>query len=134
MPPQVPESEAAKIREELFAGRKIGAIKMLREATGLGLKDAKDVVEKLEEELRVSSPEKFSAKKGVGCAGVLVCGLLFLVCSACLVGGGGRKVAENILSWQWEVGSWPKNVDTAGPFVGERKMIRGTFDNGATCD
>jgi ribosomal L7/L12-like protein len=96
MSPQIPEAEAAKIREEIFAGRKIGAIKMLRGATGLQLVDAKNVVEKLEEELRVSSPEKFLRRKGAGCAGVLVCGLLFVVCSAWLA---GVVVAGSVAGW-----------------------------------
>jgi len=47
----------------------------------------------------------------------------------------GRRVTENILSWQSVEGSWPKNQDnTAKPFVGDRRAIRGTFDNGATTD
>src|SRR5881409_221932 len=45
----------------------------------------------------------------------------------------GRRVTENILSWQSPLGSWPKNLDTtAKPFAGDAKTIRGTFDNGAT--
>jgi hypothetical protein len=44
----VPEPEApAGVVDELMAGRKIQAIKAYREATGLGLKDAKDAVEAL---------------------------------------------------------------------------------------
>jgi hypothetical protein len=43
-----PEPEApAGVLEELLAGRKIQAIKVYREATGVGLKDAKDAVELL---------------------------------------------------------------------------------------
>src|SRR5437867_2423451 len=45
----------------------------------------------------------------------------------------GRRVTENILSWQSPLGSWPKNLDTtANPFAGDAKTIKGTFDNGAT--
>lgn len=36
-----------EIRQLLAAGNKIGAIKRVREVTGLGLKDAKDYVERL---------------------------------------------------------------------------------------
>ncbi|HEV8606877.1 MAG TPA: pectate lyase, partial [Tepidisphaeraceae bacterium] len=50
-------------------------------------------------------------------------------------GEEGRRIAGNILSWQSERGSWPKNVDTATvPYSGERSKIKGTFDNSATCD
>lgn len=38
-------STRALIEAELAAGRKIEAIKLLREATGMGLKDAKEAVE-----------------------------------------------------------------------------------------
>ena len=45
----------------------------------------------------------------------------------------GRRVTENILSWQSEQGSWPKNQNTAAAlFDGDRASLRGTFDNGAT--
>src|SRR5207253_1257145 len=44
-----------------------------------------------------------------------------------------RQVAENILSWQSDLGSWPKNLDTTKePFAADRKSLKGTFDNGAT--
>src|SRR3954469_10523698 len=83
--PQVPEADAAKIREFVFAGRKIQAIKLLREASGLGLKEAKDVVEALEKELRETSPEKFTAKAGKGCGTTVLCCLLFVICCAWVV-------------------------------------------------
>jgi pectate lyase len=45
----------------------------------------------------------------------------------------GRRIAENILSWQSDAGSWPKNTNTtAKPFSGDRNKIQGTFDNSAT--
>ncbi|MBN1766013.1 MAG: pectate lyase [Sedimentisphaerales bacterium] len=45
----------------------------------------------------------------------------------------GRRVAENILSFQDDYGAWPKNIDTASEKVSEVSEIRnGTFDNGAT--
>src|SRR5882724_6189625 len=152
---QIPESQAAQIREFVFAGRKIEAIKLLRQTAGLQLVDAKTVVEKLEKELRETSPEKFSGKSGNGCfvrTGVFLAALLIVLLAAHAWGasragpylkkddgwfGGeeGRRVAENILSWQSELGSWPKNVDTANaPYAGERSKLKGTFDNSATCD
>lgn len=53
-PPQpIPRAGAdpnweSSARAELAAGRKINAIKSVREATGLGLKDAKELVESWE--------------------------------------------------------------------------------------
>ena len=61
--------------ETLYAGKKIEAIKHLREISGLGLADAKDVIERLESELRAAHPERFStapAKSG-GCFALLCC-------------------------------------------------------------
>jgi hypothetical protein len=47
----------------------------------------------------------------------------------------GRRITDNILSWQSAEGAWPKNQDnTAKPFDGDRKRISGTFDNAATTD
>lgn len=40
------------LEQLLSAGRKIEAIKLVRERTGLGLKDAKDAVERLEDLMR----------------------------------------------------------------------------------
>ena len=50
---------------------------------------------------------------------------------------GAQRITANILSWQSEAGSWPKNMDpSAAPFAGKdhAKEIKGTFDNGATTD
>lgn len=45
----------------------------------------------------------------------------------------GRKIVDNIVTWQSPAGGWPKNGDTASqPYAGERDKIEGTFDNGAT--
>ena len=46
--PVCPPEVLAKLREHLKAGRKIEAIKAYREATDVGLKEAKDAVEALE--------------------------------------------------------------------------------------
>lgn len=65
------------IKQAVFAGQKIEAIKLYREATGLGLKESKEAVEKLESELRATQGERF-AKSGTsaGCFPILVAGLL----------------------------------------------------------
>ncbi len=48
-------------------------------------------------------------------------------------GPEAARMAENILSYQSEAGSWPKNVDTsASRYNGDRSKLRGTFDNRAT--
>jgi pectate lyase len=45
----------------------------------------------------------------------------------------GRRIADNVVSWQSPHGSWPKNGDTASQtYQGEREELSGTFDNGAT--
>jgi len=52
----IPEDKLAQIKEELFHGRKIQAIKLYREMTGLGLAEAKDAVERMELQIRGSTP------------------------------------------------------------------------------
>ena len=48
-------------------------------------------------------------------------------------GEEGRRIADNVLTWQTPHGSWPKNRDTASePFDGKSDDLRGTFDNSAT--
>lgn len=55
--------------ELLVAGRKIEAIRVLRETTGTGLKEAKECVERFEAELRANEPERFThAPARSGCA------------------------------------------------------------------
>ena len=61
-----------KIRESLFSGRKIEAIKTYREAAGQGLKESKEFIEELEAELRDEFPEHFKATGGNGCFGVVL--------------------------------------------------------------
>ena len=74
-----PGDLSMRIREAIFAGRKIEAIKLHREQTGLGLKESKDAVEKLEAELRVSDPTRFTATQAKGCLP------LILACAAVAV-------------------------------------------------
>jgi PelA/Pel-15E family pectate lyase len=46
-----------------------------------------------------------------------------------------RQIATNILSFQSELGGWPKNVNTtASPYTGDRKNLKPIYDNGATTD
>jgi len=48
-------------------------------------------------------------------------------------GREGARVVANVLSYQSDQGSWPKNLDTtAQRYTGDRRLLQGTFDNGAT--
>jgi hypothetical protein len=84
MSPQIPENQLSAIKKALFEGRKIEAIKLYREATNVGLAEAKDAVDKLEQELRTSSPQSFASTAtspaGKGCLGTVmgVCALVLL--------------------------------------------------------
>jgi pectate lyase len=50
-------------------------------------------------------------------------------------GDEARQVAANILSYQSELGGWPKNENTtARLYEGDRKSLKPTYDNGATTD
>jgi hypothetical protein len=79
---QIPEDKLVPIKQALFQGQKIEAIKLYREYTETGLAEAKSAVEELEAELRKSSPNLFSAKPaGKGCMGVVmvVCAIATIV-------------------------------------------------------
>ncbi len=60
-----PDEFEAQLLAELQAGRKISAIKLYREKTREGLKEAKDAVEELAAKHGITS-------QGGGCAGVLL--------------------------------------------------------------
>ena len=54
---------------------------------------------------------------------------------AWFAGPEAKRIAGHILSYQADRGGWPKNIDTtAAPFTGDRKTLKGTFDNDATTD
>jgi ribosomal protein L7/L12 len=74
-----PGDLSTRIREAIFAGRKIEAIKLYREQTGLGLKDSKDAVEKLATELRVADPTRFTATQAKGCLPLILAGVSIAV-------------------------------------------------------
>ena len=80
--PELPKIE--QIKQALFAGQKIAAIKIYREHTNSGLAEAKTAIEKLEAELRASSPEKFTAAPPVkvGCVGALLVVVLLVLVGA----------------------------------------------------
>ncbi len=70
-PRPISEEAEHRIYEALFAGSKIHAIKEHRSATGAGLAESKEFIDVLERQLRAESPEKFTGKRGIGCAGVV---------------------------------------------------------------
>jgi PelA/Pel-15E family pectate lyase len=46
-----------------------------------------------------------------------------------------RRIAANILSYQSDLGGWPKNIDTTTTlYSGDRHELKPTFDNDATTD
>jgi len=72
-PDNISAEQWEKIQQAIEAGRKIEAIKLIREETGLGLKEAKDMADALDTDARQS----FSGKRATGetdksgCAAVL---------------------------------------------------------------
>ena len=83
MSSNLPQDVIDSIREALFAGQKIKAIKLYREATGQGLKEAKEFIEALGERLYVEDPEKFASPPGKGCAGTVLVMIVTGVVAMC---------------------------------------------------
>ena len=78
---ELPADKRQAIMDAIYGGspRKIETIKLVREATGCGLAEAKQFVEKLGAELYAKEPQKFSASPvGKGCVGMLVAVVLVL--------------------------------------------------------
>ncbi|MEO7678349.1 MAG: hypothetical protein ABIV39_16450 [Verrucomicrobiota bacterium] len=65
METSIPENTLEGIKAALFRGEKIKAVKLYRENTNVGLAEAKAAVEKLEDELRGATPEKFAVSAGI---------------------------------------------------------------------
>ncbi len=76
MTPELTPEQRQAFADALYAGRKIEAIKQLRELSGLGLKESKEIIDRLETDLRAAHPERFTrtSKKGAGCVGLLLLG------------------------------------------------------------
>lgn len=66
---QIPWDE---IREHLFSGRRIEAIKAYRMATEADLKASKEFIDELEGKMREEFPDHFKASNQKGCVGVLL--------------------------------------------------------------
>jgi ribosomal protein L7/L12 len=69
----VTNDDIDQIQAAVFAGEKIKAIKLYRESTGEGLKESKDFIDALEEELRRTEPDKFTAAPAKGCGVSVFC-------------------------------------------------------------
>ncbi|MFG0250960.1 MAG: ribosomal protein L7/L12 [Phycisphaeraceae bacterium JB051] len=76
------EEQLKQVEELLFAGQTIQAIKLVREITGMGLKEAKEFVDQHYDHLREAYPDKLPEKK----AGCGAASLIFLTASLSLVG------------------------------------------------
>ena len=75
MPDEISQEHVDRIADALATGKKIQAIKIYREATGQGLKEAKDFIDALIPKLIEQDPDKYSSlakSQGGGCAAVLV--------------------------------------------------------------
>jgi hypothetical protein len=76
--PEPTTEQWQEIQAHLFAGRKIQAIKIYRDASGEGLKEAKDAMEAYAAKLYEQSPQSFAKDPTAktGCFGVILLILL----------------------------------------------------------
>ncbi len=72
---QLTDEDLKGISDAILAGTKIEAIKRYRNATGVGLKEAKHAIEEIEASLAKEHPDLIKPK-GSGCAAVLVIGII----------------------------------------------------------
>jgi hypothetical protein len=82
---EITDDERQRTIDAIYAGRKIDAIKIYRQATNCDLVTAKSFVEQLETRLRAEHPEEFTAAAAKGCGGqtALIVGMMV----ALLAGG-----------------------------------------------
>ena len=83
--PEPTREQWVAIQEHLAGGRMIEALKVYREATGVGLKEAKDAMEAYQEKLRAESPEQFPECSKSGCMGAVVLFAMILAGTAVVV-------------------------------------------------
>ncbi len=81
----VSNDDIDQIQAAVFAGQKIAAIKLYRAATGEGLKESKEFIDALEDELRRTEPAKFTAPAAKGCGVSVFCLVVAAVLVASLV-------------------------------------------------
>ena len=70
--PEPTTEQWREIQESLFAGRKIQATKIYRQAAGCDLKTAKDAMDAYEARLRSESPAHFTAPAKTGCFSMIL--------------------------------------------------------------
>lgn len=77
---ELSDDAVEQIQADLFAGRKIQAIKVYRTATGVGLAESLAFINAVEERLRQESPERFATPqlKAGGCLIMAVCSIAVL--------------------------------------------------------
>jgi hypothetical protein len=89
------KEQIAAIAGALARGRQIEAIKLYREATGVGLKEAKDFVDALIPRLLAEDPQKYATLArtgGRGCAKVVLIAL-----ASCAAVAAAAAVAQALL-------------------------------------
>ena len=85
-----------RVKDAIFSGRTIDAFKAHREATGSSLVDAKQIVDKLEAQLRAEEPGKFVAKPTrAGCAVVMLS--VFMMIGLAFFLPGAWAIGSNLL-------------------------------------
>ena len=87
MPPEPGREEMEEIGNAIAAGNIIQAIKLYRGITGSGLRESKEFIEKLRDELRVAQPERFAvaARGGLHAAQVMIFWMLWLGMLGCVI-------------------------------------------------
>jgi hypothetical protein len=66
------DADFERIKDLIFAGNKVGAIKAYRMTMGVGLAEAKSAVEEMTTELKTTAPERFRSAAGKGCSSAAV--------------------------------------------------------------
>ncbi|GAB5517003.1 hypothetical protein [Rhodopirellula baltica] len=69
---ELPEETLNQVREHLLEGNKMKAIKLVRESGNFSLRECKEQVETLSEELEKTHPRQMADNKPIGCAGVIL--------------------------------------------------------------
>lgn len=81
---ELSDDQAKEIAAAILAGNTIAAIKLYREATGLGLKEAKTAIDHIRAELAGEHPEALQKQKA-GCAPIVILGFLLITTAATVV-------------------------------------------------
>ena len=84
----ISEAQEQAIYAALYAGRKIEAIKLHRQASGWGLKGSKDFIEALERQLRGETPEKFAAPPSKSGCSVSIASVMVIALGAMWLASG----------------------------------------------